>query len=279
MVMNEPSDTYYPLPTNGQWDRMRTPIEVIRVDRDEFINEIFVPNYDPEEGHIAFIGPTRCGKTTLAYQLLNKIASPELPAFVLVMKPKDDVVVDWSKLSGFKKTETWPPVWQRGWSNKSGGLGKKRRGWVFWPRHSLSDIKRDNKMLSVQFRRILNECYRKGQRIVFADEIVGLSKELNLEEELNAIWTRGGAMRCALWAASQRPFHAPLAMYSQSEHLFLFNDPDKRDRDRFREISGGIDPDLIDATVIALKKHECLYIGKTMAEDGISPALAIINAN
>ena len=279
MVMNESRDTYFPLPSNGQWEEMQTPVEVVRIDRDEFIDEIFVPNYDPEEGHIAFIGPTRCGKTTLAYQLLDRVATPDLPAYVLVMKPKDDVVVDWSKLSGFKKTETWPPVWQRGWSKKSGGLGKKRRGWVFWPRHSLSDIKRDNKMLSVQFRRILNECYRKGQRIVFADEIVGLSKELNLEEELNAIWTRGGAMRCALWAASQRPFHAPLAMYSQSEHLFLFNDPDKRDRDRFRDISGGIDPDLIDTTVINLKKHECLYIGKTMGEDRISPALAIINAN
>jgi hypothetical protein len=193
------------------------------------------------------------------------------------MKPRDEVVVDWSKLAGFRKTETWPPLVQRAVRKKGGGFGKKQRGWVFWPRHSLSDIKRDNKMLAREFGKILTECYKKGDRIVFADEVVGLSKELGLEEELTAIWSRGGSMGCGLWAASQRPYHAPLLMYSSSAHLLIFRDDDKRSTDRYDEI-GGIDGDVVKTTVRGLKRHEFLYIGRFAADDEVSPALAIVSA-
>lgn len=250
------------------------PIE--RLSRDEWKYEVFVPHYQSGE-HCAFLGPTGSGKTTVAYELMDELATPKRPAIVLVMKPRDDVVVDFTKLTGFKKTETWPPIYGRAWTKKGGGLGKKRRGWVFWPRHSLKDIRRDDRMLEREFRRILNECYKKGDRIVFADEIVGLAKDLNLETELNAIWTRGRSMGCGLWAAAQRPFHAPLAMYSQSEHLIIFRDGDKRSRDRYDEI-GGVDPKVVSSAVMRLKKHEFLYIGRNMGDDEVSPALAIVAA-
>lgn len=251
-----------------------TAPEVVRLSRDEFIADVFAENYERGE-HVAIIGPTKSGKTTVAYQMLNAVATPELPGIVIVVKPKDETVVEWSKLSGFKKTETWPPVWNRAWTKKGGGFGKNRRGWVFWPRHSLKDIRQDNAMLARQCRMILTDAYRRGNRIVFADEIVALSKEFKLTEELEAIWQRGRSLGCGLWAASQRPFHAPQLMYSQAEHLILFFDPDKRDIDRFKEI-GGIDPDLVADTVRRLKKHEFVYIGRSQGEDGVSPAIAVV---
>jgi len=267
-----------PLPNSDEWD-ISVP-EVSRLSRTDFVEEVFVPHYEPGQ-HVAIMGPTRSGKTTIAYELLDKIASPDLQAFVLVMKPRDQVVMDWSKLAGFRKTQTWPPVFQRAVRKKGGGVGKRQRGWVFWPRHSLRDIRQDNLHLTREFRKILVECYRKGNRIVFADEVVGLSKELHLDDELEAIWSRGGSMECGLWAATQRPFHAPLLMYGSSAHLLIFKDGDKRSLERYRDI-GGLDeqtnamiPDLIGR----LKKHEFLYIGRYMAEDGISPALAIVSAN
>jgi hypothetical protein len=265
------------LPSESQWEEMNRPPPVVRLSREEFVTEVFAPHYEAGQ-HVLLMGPTRSGKTTIAYELLNEIASPKLPAFVLVMKPKDDVVTDWSKLAGFRKTETWPPIIQRAIRKKGGGFGKKQRGWVFWPRHELSDIKRDDDMLSREFGKILTECYKRGNRIVFADEIVGLSKELKLETELTAIWSRGGSMGCGLWAATQRPFHAPVIMYGQSAHIIIFKDDDKRSVDRYKEI-GGVDADTVERIIRGLKRHEFLYIGRFMAEDGVSPALAIVNAN
>lgn len=251
--------------------------ELVRLSQDDFVNEVFAPHYEPGQ-HVAIMGPTRSGKTTIAYKLLNEIASPKLPAVILVMKPKDDTVKDWSKLAGFRKTETWPPIINRALTKRQGGLGKRQRGWVFWPRHSLTDIDRDNKMLSRQFSLALAECYRKGNRIVFADEVVGLAKELGLDTELNAIWARGGGMGCGLWAATQRPFHAPLLMYGSSEHILIFKDADKRSRERYDEI-GGVDGKIVEETVMRLRKHEFLYIGRYMAADEVTPGLAIINAD
>jgi hypothetical protein len=103
------------------------------------------------------------------------------------------------------------------------------------------------------------DCYKRGNRIVFCDEAYGLSNELGLNRELVTLWTRGRSMRTGIWAASQKPTHIPLHAYNQAEHLFLANDPDKRARDRFSEI-GGVDPDLLKATVPQLEKHEWLYV-------------------
>lgn len=264
-----------PLPNDDEWRELNPPVE--RLSRDEFVTEVFVPHYEPGE-HVAILGPTGSGKTTLVYTLLDKIATPKLPAIILVMKPRDDVVKKWSKLAGFRKTERWPPVMQRGVTKKGGGFLQRRRGWVFWPRHSLNNIKRDNKMLEREFRRVLTECYAKGDRIVFADEVVGLAKDLNLETELTAIWTRGRSMGCGLWAAAQRPFHAPVIMYGQSEHVIIFKDGDKRSVERYRDI-GGVDRDVVEREVMNLRKHEFLYIGRNMAEDGVSPALAVVGAS
>lgn len=251
--------------------------QVERLSQNEFVSEVFVPHYQKGE-HVAIMGPTQSGKTTLAYKLLDRLATPELPAVVLVMKPRDDVVKDWSRLSGFRVTQTWPPVINRAYKQKGGGFGKKQRGWVLWPKHSLSDIRRDDRMLARVFGVALTDCYKRGNRIVFADEIVGLSAELNLKDELKAIWSRGSGMGCGLWAASQRPFEAPLLMYNSSVHLMIFNDSDKRSRDRYKEI-GGVDGDIVSRIVMRLRKHEFLYIGKFMAEDEVTPALAIVSAN
>src|ERR1700744_4694362 len=48
-------------------------------------------DYSPGQ-HVLFAGPTqRAGKTTLAFQLLEYTASPEMPAYVAVSKPSDKV--------------------------------------------------------------------------------------------------------------------------------------------------------------------------------------------
>lgn len=251
-------------------------IEVERLSRDDFINEVFKPHYEAGQ-HVTVVGPTGCGKTTLVLEMVNAVATPKLPAIILVKKPRDEVIQRWLKLTGFKKTEVWPPITRRGFTKKSGGFLQKRRGWVFWPRQYLKDLRVDKKRLSREFEKVMSESYRKGNRILFVDDLVGFSKEYGLEEVMTIIYMEGRAMGCGMWGAIQRPYHAPVIMYGAAEHVILFKDPDRRSVERFKEI-GGVDPDIVEYQVNNLKKHQALYIGRNMAPDGVSPALAIIES-
>lgn len=219
-----------------------------RVSRDEFLSECW--EYNPGD-HVTIIGPTGSGKTYLGYQLLDASVSPELPGIVFVMKPRDSTVTSWSKKVGFLRVRNWPPPY-------SPWKPKKPCGYVLWPRFSF-DPDRDNDTMFTVFRRAILDSYRKGNRILFGDEVYSLAVELNLTKELVTIWSKGRSMGCGLWCATQKPTHIPLWAYSQAEHLFLHYDPDQKARDRFKEI-GGVDPKLVERTVMSMARHEWLYI-------------------
>jgi len=202
--------------------------------------------------HVTILGPTDCGKTTLGYQLLEQSATPKLPALTMVMKPKDDTVTRWNKQLGLRVVRHWPPppsIWEP---------GRPKVGWCLWPKHTF-DPDRDDYLLHVQFRSAILDSYKRGNRIIFGDEVYGLAEELKLSRELVTVWSRGRSMKTGLWAASQKPTHIPLWAYSMAAHLFLYFDPDKRARERFSEI-GGVDPQLVARTVMDLDEHQALYI-------------------
>jgi hypothetical protein len=234
-------------------------VDVVIFDRDEFLSERW--KYSSGE-HVTIIGPTGSGKTTLGYQLLGASTSPELPGVVLVMKPRDPTVVKFSKVTGYRVVRSWPPapsIWQ----------ARRPPGWVLWPKHTF-DPDKDDALLERQFRHALQHSYRRGNRVIFADEIVGLTDDLNLKRDANTIWMRGRSMGCGLWAASQRPAYVPQHAYGGAQHLFLHHDPDKRSRDRFGEI-GGVDPEIVQTVTMGLHPHQWLYIKR----DG--PALCVVD--
>lgn len=241
----------------------------VTIGRDEFLRHYF--QYKPGE-HLTLLGPTQSGKSTLAFQLLKVTTYPRLPGVVLVMKPRDPVVTDMAQKLDYQIVRDWPPPLHLRRKVKTRGKVEIQQppGFMVWPKHTF-DAERDDAHMAAVFHRTLMGNYRRGDNVIFADEIYGLSKELRLERDLNAIWSRGSAMGCGLWASSQRPYAIPQWAYSSPQHIFLANDPDKRDRDRFREI-GGVDPDLIEHVTKTLPKYHWLYIRRT------GPEMAIISA-
>lgn len=214
-------------------------MQIARLERPDFIGDHF--DYNRGEA-VTFIEPTQGGKTRLAFQLLDSLKD-HIPATVLVMKPRDATPAEWTRRLGYKEIPLWPPHSPWPWENRP-------PGYTLWPRQSLTDIDADNKHMSEQFKRALLHAYRKGDQIIFADEVYGLVAELGLATELTALWTRGSGMGAGLWASTQKPSGTqrggsiPTFMYSASTHLFLGRDPDKRNTDRFGEI-GGVDPKIV----------------------------------
>ncbi len=203
--------------------------------------------------HVTVVGPTGCGKSVLCYQLIEATARPSLPVVSLVKKPRDKVITGWAKKLGLRRVRHWPPppVWP--WQ------AQKPVGWVVWPKTNFTDVQLDRAHKSAVFRRALMDSYRRGDRIVYVDDTYGISEILKLDNELIELWTELRSMDGGLWTSFQKPTHVPTWAYGQASHLFLFNDPDRRTRDRFAEI-GGVDPDLVRDTVLALDEHQVLYI-------------------
>lgn len=223
-------------------------VDLVSVPRVEFLSA----RWDYSAGqHVTLLGPNGTGKTTLALQLMQYTTRPELPGVMLVMKPRDSTVDKWSKALGYKKVKTWPP------RPTVPGM-EKPNGWTLWPDHSFNPD-RDDAVLRMEFRKAILGSYKKGDRVLFCDEVYGAARELGLERELVTVWSRGRSMGCGLWSASQRPALIPLSAYSEAEHLFLHNTPEKRARERYDDI-GGVDPGLIRDVVGRLPRHWWLYV-------------------
>lgn len=227
---------------------------VVTYERQEFIKEVW--DYRAGE-HVTVLAPTGGGKTQLSYELLGESATPDLQATVIVLKPRDSTVTRFTKEHGFKTIRDWPPA-------KVTLIGKKPPGYVLWPKETGNPQYDDYRHAKI-FETAIRDNYRKGKKIIFADEVYSLEHEykgyadVNLSKDLIRVWSKGRSMETGLWAASQRPAYISRYAY-QPHHLFLGNDPDKEVQKRYGEIGAGINSDLVRDLTASLDLYQFVYI-------------------
>jgi hypothetical protein len=230
-----------------------------RFSRDVFAREIFAHAYEDGQ-HVLFAGPTQmAGKSSLAFQLLEHVASPERPVYVLVSKPKDPVTKREMTRLHYRLVKTWPAPRkiQETWDGKPSG-------YVIWPQ--FGDIDTDADKASGIFRLLLADRYARGVKdekgIIMCDDTVVLSKLMGLDRIMTTHIAMAGAMDVGGWYFVQKPTdsgRASVWAYGNSAHKFISHESDTRNRRRYDEISG-FDTSLVANIARELDPYEFLYL-------------------
>lgn len=180
----------------------------------------FVEHFRWKQGeHVALIGPTGAGKTTMALWLLpmrNYIT-------VLATKPRDSTLDQFGKQNGFRKYTEWPKI--------SPHVSPRR---IIWPDARNIDSQAKQKAV---FSDALQRIYRQGGWCVYIDELWYIGQILGLTQLVKVYLQQARSMGISLIVSSQRPAWIPLEVYDQSTHLFFWRDNDERNLSRIGGMS------------------------------------------
>jgi hypothetical protein len=226
-------------------------MHVARFDREEFLTRRF--DYQPGE-HLGMWEPTQGGKTHLMYQLAGEAMrrNPHLRLASAMPKPLSPATRVWADRLDLRIVDRWPPPWSP----------RKPAGYVFWPKHlKNAPVAVNRAHLGRQFSGMLKAQYQGGNSITLADDVYTLACIYGLNLELDEFWTNGAEGCAGLWAPNQKPSgtlgggSVSSFSYNSPTHLFFGNDTDARNRKRFTDIAGGVDPELVAAIIPNLAKY------------------------
>lgn len=210
--------------------------------------------------HVVFAGPTQNGKTKLAFELLEFTATPGMPAYVAVSKPKDPVSSQEGARLGYRRVAIYPFPPKIKEFLKEG----KPSGYLIWP--DMADPNTAVENASITTSRLIDGVYSDGAKnkkaILVLDDTVTKSKILGLDRQMVKVLTMSGAMGIGGWFFVQKPTGAgdtALWSFSQSDHVFIARDPDKRNRERYTEI-GGFDSKEVERICMTLERFQFLYL-------------------
>jgi hypothetical protein len=243
--------------------------------REEFLTGYF--DYRPGQ-HLALIEPTGGGKTRFKYQLLQQAMAqqPQLTARVTIPKRRDSEAAAWNRALGLKETPTWPPPPLPPWQQKP-------PGYALWPKHltyrpgqdPMELLAADRRHVGQQMKNAALDSFQNGNCIHDCDDLYTQAVILEMNELFSEMLRDGRSSLCGLWGADQKPSgtregSVTSFFYNAPSWLFLGNDPDERNRDRFGEI-GGVDRKYVSEVVKRLPIHE-------IGENAISDKLCICKA-
>lgn len=217
-------------------------------------------DYNPGE-HVVFGGPSTRGKTTLAFDLLEFVVTPTLPAYVAVSKPDDSTTLARGTALGYRRVSEWPPT--RKLNEVWGGPPP---GYLVWPKMGNidTDIPACAKITSDLMRHTYANGVRKKHAILVMDDTMVKAKVMGLDGQMVTILAMAGAMGVGLWIFVQKPTDSgrtTLWGYENATHLFLTKGGDARMLARYIEIAGDKGK-LVAAVVPTLKDYQFAYLHK-----------------
>lgn len=203
--------------------------------------DVFDTRFTWKQGeHVALVGPTNSGKTTLLISILGK----RTYIAVAATKPRDSTM-DYLISHGYRRYERWPAVPPR--------KSPKR---VIWPDATSIDSDREQK---ATFQDMFGQVYREGGWALVCDEGYVMAEMLGLKREMRQIWTQGRSLGVSFCVATQRPRWVPLEMYDQSTHLFFWQNNDQRSLDTLGDINKRSST-LVKEIIVNLEQYQVLYV-------------------
>jgi energy-coupling factor transporter ATP-binding protein EcfA2 len=196
--------------------------------------------------HVALIGPTGLGKTTMLRHIL-----PLHPYVVIfATKPADDSLEPFIA-EGYRKIERWQSVDPRVMPRR-----------ILWPDASRIDSRENQADV---FKNAFDRIYRERAWTVAIDELWYVVNKLKLGNEIDTFLLQGRSINLSLVNCTQRPAWVPTSVYDQSTHLMFWRNNDGRAQQRLGEINA-VDAALVRDTVANLERHQILYINTRTGE-------------
>lgn len=209
--------------------------------------------FDWRQGqHVAMVGPTESGKSTLTYAILPR----RKYVTFFATKPRDRTLDQFADRGGFVRIEDWPPM--------AGRLSKKPVSAEQMPRRLLwpDATQMGPETLANQqatFRRAFHDIYGQGGWCTVWDEFWMMCSILEMEKEARIMLQQARSNDISFVIGAQRPSRIPLEVFDQTTHLFFWRDNDQRNLERIGGI-GWLDANPIRAFVANLQPHQVLYL-------------------
>lgn len=202
--------------------------------------------------HVALIGPTESGKSTLQYGILP------MRKYVtfFATKPRDRTLDQFAAQAGYQRIETWPPT--RGRYSKRIVTADEMPRRMLWPDATqMSDEAMDNQRRV--FTTAFHDIYGSGSWCTVWDEFWMMCNILGMEKQARIMLQQARSNDISFVVGAQRPSRIPLEVFDQTTHLFFWRDNDEANLKRMGGI-GWMSANEIRYFVANLEPYQVLYI-------------------